>query len=323
MANSRYRFNPESLSFDKVKLGFRSVLLRGLSFLVGSLLVAIVYYLIFAAFFDSPKEKVLLREIDQLTLQYDIIHREMKNLDKVITQLEEKDDNIYRAIFEAEPIPETQRESGVGGINRYKDLEGYNNSSIVIETTRKLDNLRKKIVVQSKSFDELYELARRKEEMLVSIPAIMPISNRDLTRTASGFGPRVHPIYKIIKFHAGMDFTAPTGSEIYVTGNGTVESVISAARGYGKHIIINHGFGYKSLYAHLNDFNVRKGQKVERGDVIGYVGDTGTSLAPHLHYEITLNEKNIDPVNYYVNDLNAAEYEKMIEIVSMTGQSFD
>jgi murein DD-endopeptidase MepM/ murein hydrolase activator NlpD len=323
MANSRYRFNPESLSFDKVKLGFRSVLLRGLSFLVGSLLVAIVYYLIFAAFFDSPKEKVLLREIDQLTLQYDIIHREMKNLDKVITQLEEKDDNIYRAIFEAEPIPETQRESGVGGINRYKDLEGYNNSSIVIETTRKLDNLRKKIVVQSKSFDELYDLARRKEEMLVSIPAIMPISNRDLTRTASGFGPRVHPIYKIIKFHAGMDFTAPTGSEIYVTGNGTVESVISAARGYGKHIIINHGFGYKSLYAHLNDFNVRKGQKVERGDVIGYVGDTGTSLAPHLHYEITLNEKNIDPVNYYVNDLNAAEYEKMIEIVSMTGQSFD
>jgi murein DD-endopeptidase MepM/ murein hydrolase activator NlpD len=323
MANSRYRFNPESLSFDKVKLGFRSVLLRGLSFLVGSLLVAIVYYLIFAAFFDSPKEKVLLREIDQLTLQYDIIHREMKNLDKVITQLEEKDDNIYRAIFEAEPIPETQRESGVGGINRYKDLEGYNNSSIVIETTRKLDNLRKKIVVQSKSFDELYELARRKEEMLVSIPAIMPISNRYLTRTASGFGPRVHPIYKIIKFHAGMDFTAPTGSEIYVTGNGTVESVISAARGYGKHIIINHGFGYKSLYAHLNDFNVRKGQKVERGDVIGYVGDTGTSLAPHLHYEITLNEKNIDPVNYYVNDLNAAEYEKMIEIVSMTGQSFD
>lgn len=323
MPNSRYRFNPDSLSFDKVKLGFRAVLLQGLAYLVGSLLVAFVYYLIYASFFDSPKEKTLLREIDQLTLQYDIIHREMENLDKVISQLEEKDDNLYRTIFEAEPIPETQRESGVGGINRYKDLEGYNNSSIVIETTKKLDNLKKKIVVQSKSYDELYDLAKRKEEMLKSIPAIMPISNKDLTRTASGFGPRIHPIYKIIMFHAGMDFTSPTGSEIYVTGDGTVEAVTTASRGYGKHIIIDHGFGYKSLYAHLDDFNVRKGQKVERGDVIGYVGNTGTSVAPHLHYEIRLNDKNIDPVNYYMNDLTAAEYDRMIQIVSKTGQSFD
>jgi murein DD-endopeptidase MepM/ murein hydrolase activator NlpD len=323
MPNSRYRFNPDSLSFDKIKLGFRAVLLRALAYFVASLLVAIVYYVIFASFVDSPKEKALLREIDQLTLQYDIIHREMANLDKVIIQLEEKDDNLYRTIFEAEPIPATQRESGVGGINRYKDLEGYNNSSIVVETTKKLDYLKKKVVVQSKSYDELYDLARNKEVMLGAIPAIMPISNRDLTRTASGFGPRVHPIYKIIKFHAGMDFTAPIGSEVYVTGNGTVEAVSTSARGLGKHIIIGHGFGYKSIYAHLNDFNVRKGQKVERGDVIGFVGNTGTSVAPHLHYEIKLNGKNIDPVNYYVNDLTAAEYEKMIEIVSKTGQSFD
>ncbi|HNY14524.1 MAG TPA: M23 family metallopeptidase [Bacteroidales bacterium] len=323
MPKSRYRFNPDSLSFDKVKLGFRAVLLRSLAYLVGSLIVAVVYYVIFAAFFDSPKEKALLREIDQLTLQYEIIHREMDNLNRVVVQLEEKDDNLYRTIFEAEPIPVTQRESGVGGINRYKDLEGYNNSNIVIETTKKLDNLKKKIVVQSKSYEELYDLARRKEEMLESIPAIMPISNKDLTRTASGFGPRVHPIYKIIKFHAGMDFTAPTGSEIYVTGNGTIEAVNSSARGLGKHIIVDHGFGYKSIYAHLDDFNVRRGQKVERGDVIGFVGNTGTSVAPHLHYEIKLNGKNIDPVNYYMNDLTAAEYDKMIEIVSKTGQSFD
>lgn len=323
MPNSRYRFNPESLSFDKIRLDFRALLLRGLAYFIGSLLVAVVYYLIFAAFFDSPKEKALLREIDQLTLQYDIIRREMTNLDKVVGQLEEKDDNLYRTIFEAEPIPETQRESGVGGINRYQDLEGYKNSDVVIETARKLDNLKKKIVVQSKSYDELFALARKKEEMLASIPAIMPISNKDLTRTASGFGLRVHPIYKIIKFHAGMDFTAPMGSEIYATGNGTVESVNVSARGLGKHVIIDHGFGYKSVYAHMDDFNVRRGQKVERGDVIGYVGNTGTSVAPHLHYEIKLNGKNIDPVNYYVNDLTADEYDKMIEIVSKTGQSFD
>ncbi|MCU0455581.1 MAG: M23 family metallopeptidase [Bacteroidales bacterium] len=323
MPKSRYRFNPESLSFDKVKLGFRAVILRGLAYLVGSLLVAVIYYVVFAAFFDSPKEKALLREIDQLTLQYEIIQREMDNLDKVIGQLEEKDDNLYRTIFEAEPIPKTQRESGVGGINRYESLEGYSNSGIVIETTKKIDNLKKKLVVQSISYDELYDLARRKEEMLEAIPAIMPLSNEDLTRTASGFGLRIHPIYKIIRFHAGMDFTAPTGSEVYATGNGVIEAVTPAQRGLGKHIIIDHGFGYKSVYAHLDNFNVRKGQRVERGDIIGFVGNTGTSVAPHLHYEIKLNGKNVDPVNYYMNDLTPAEYEKMIEIVSKTGQSFD
>jgi murein DD-endopeptidase MepM/ murein hydrolase activator NlpD len=323
MPNSRYRFNAESLSFDKVTHGVRSLLLRGLAYLVGSLLVAITYYLIFTAFFDSPKEKALLREIDQLTLQYDLIHREMDNLDKVIGQLEEKDDNLYRTIFEAEPIPSTQRESGVGGINRYEELEGYNNSNIIIETTKKLDYLKKKIVIQSKSFDELYDLARRKEEMLGSIPAIMPISDKDLIRVASGFGLRIHPYYKIVKFHAGMDFTAPLGTDVYATGNGTVADVISSARGLGNHVIINHGYGITSIYAHLDRSNVRKGQKVRRGDVIGFVGNTGMSLANHLHYEIKVNGKNVDPVNYYFNDLTPEEYERMVEIASKTGQSFD
>ena len=323
MPNSRYKFNPESLSFDRIRLGIGEILLRGLAYLVGSLLIAVIYYVIFAAFFDSPKEKALLREIDQLTLQYDMIHREMNNIEKVIDQLQSTDDNLYRTIFEAEPIPATLREGGVGGINRYKELEGFENSRIVIETTRRLDQLRKQIYVQSKSFDDLISLAMRKEEMLRSIPAIMPISNKDLTRTASGFGLRIHPIYKIIKFHAGMDFTAPSGTDVYVSGDGTVASVISSKRGLGNHIIINHGYGYTSIYAHLDRFNVKAGQRVKRGDVIGFVGSTGMSLAPHLHYEIKLNGTNVDPVNYYFNDLTAAEYEKMIEIASKTGQSFD
>ncbi|MDQ1333034.1 MAG: hypothetical protein QG576_1069 [Bacteroidota bacterium] len=323
MPNSRYKFNPESLSFDKIKLGFRAVLMRTLAYLVGSILVAMVYYLIFAIFFDSPKEKALHREIDQLTLQYELIQREMGNLEKVIGQLEETDDNLYRTIFEAEPIPVTLRKGGVGGVNRYKELEGFDNSRVVIETAKRLDVIRKRVVMQSKSFEELIGLAKRKEEMLQSIPAIIPISNKDLTRTASGFGLRVHPIYKIIKFHAGMDFTAPSGTDIYATGNGTVSAVQSSKRGLGNHIIINHGFGLTSIYAHLDRFNVRVGQKVERGDVIGFVGSTGMSVAPHLHYEIKVNGTNVDPVNYYFNDLTAAEYERMIEIASKTGQSFD
>jgi murein DD-endopeptidase MepM/ murein hydrolase activator NlpD len=323
MPNSRYRFNPESLSFDKIKLGFRAVLLRALAYLVGSLLIAFFYYLIFAIFFDSPKEKALLREIDQLTLQYDLVHREMDNLDKVIGQLRQTDDNLYRTIFEAEPIPETQRESGVGGINRYKELEGYDNSSIVIETAKRLDQLKKKIYVQSKSFDDLIVMAKQKEEMLASIPAIIPISGKDLTRVASGYGLRIHPYYKIVKFHAGMDFTAPLGTDVYVTGNGVVDKVLTSKRGLGNHIIINHGFGITSTYAHLDRFNVREGQKVKRGDIIGFVGSTGMSVAPHLHYEIKVNGVNVDPVNYYFNDLSAEEYDRMIEIASKTGQSFD
>jgi murein DD-endopeptidase MepM/ murein hydrolase activator NlpD len=323
MPNSRYRFNPESLSFDKIKLGFRAVLLRALAYFIGSLLIAFFYYLIYAIFFDSPKEKALLREIDQLTLQYDLIHREMDNLDKVIGQLQQTDDNLYRTIFEAEPIPETQRESGVGGINRYNELEGYNNSSVVIETAKRLDQLKKKIYVQSKSFDDLIVMAKQKEEMLSSIPAIIPISGKDLRRVASGYGLRIHPYYKIVRFHAGMDFTAPLGTEVYVTGNGVVDKVLTSKRGLGNHIIINHGFGITSIYAHLDRFNVREGQKVKRGDVIGFVGNTGMSVAAHLHYEIKVNGVNVDPVNYYFNDLSAEEYDRMIEIASKTGQSFD
>jgi hypothetical protein len=323
MPNSRYRFNPESLSFDRIRLGFRALLMRALAFFVGSLLIAIVYYLIFAIFIDSPKEKALLREIDQLTLQYDIIQKDMSNLEKVIGQLEETDDNLYRTIFEAEPIPATLREGGVGGVNRYKELEGYNNSNIVIETAKRLDKIRKRIVVQSKSFDDLIKLAKNKEDMLKCIPAILPISNKDLTRTASGFGWRIHPIYKISKFHYGMDFTAPSGTDVYATGNGVVAAVISSKRGLGNHIIMDHGFGYKSVYAHLDRANVKVGQKVSRGDVIGFVGSTGLSVAPHLHYEVKLNDVNVDPVNYYFNDLTSEEYERMIEIASKTGQSFD
>ena len=323
MRNSRYRFNPESLSYDKIRLGFRAVLLRSLAYFVASLLIASVYYGIFAIFVDSPKEKALLREIDQLTLQYDLIQREMANVEKVIGQLEETDDNLYRTIFEAEPIPVTLREGGTGGVNRFKELEGYDNASIVIETAKRLDKIRKQVYVQSKSFEELINFAWRKEDMLSSIPAILPISNKDLTRTASGYGLRIHPFYKIIKFHAGMDFTAPNGTDIYATGNGVVVAVNSSKRGLGNHIIIDHGFGLTSIYAHLSDFNVKKGQKVERGDVIGFVGSTGMSVAPHLHYEIKLNGVNVDPVNYYFNDLSPEEYERMIEIASKTGQSFD
>jgi murein DD-endopeptidase MepM/ murein hydrolase activator NlpD len=323
MPGPKYKFNPESLSFDRISLGFRAILMRMLAYLVGSLIIAFIYAMIFAAFIDSPKEKALKREIEQLSIQYEMINREMDNVDKILQHLKETDDNLYRTIFEAEPLPESYREGGIGGVNRYKELDGYSNSKIVVESARKLDRLRKKVYVQSKSFDELILLAKSKEEMLSCLPAIQPISNKDLTRTASGWGLRVHPIYKIVRFHYGMDFTAPIGTDIYVTGDGVVESVNQSSRGYGNHIIIDHGFGYKTIYAHLDRFNVRRGQKIKRGDVIGFVGSTGASLAPHLHYEVELNGTKVDPVNFFYNDLSPLEYERIIEIASRTGQSFD
>jgi len=323
MANTKYKYNPDSLSFDKIRLGVKAILLRSLAYIIGSIIIALVLNFMFGLFFDSPREKTLKREIEQLTLQYDLIHREMGNLEKVIDHLQETDDNLYRTIFGAEPVQTTQRQAGIGGVNRYDELEGFNNSRLVIETTKKLDVMRKKVYVQSKSFDELILLAREKEVMLRSIPAIIPISTKDLSRIASGFGLRIHPVYKISKFHSGMDFTAPLGTEVYASGDGTVKSVQSSKRGMGNYIVIDHGFGYTSIYAHLESFNIKEGRKVRRGDIIGYVGNTGMSVAPHLHYEIKLNEVNVDPVNYFFNDLSPAEYEKMIEIASKTGQSFD
>ncbi|MFO7573925.1 MAG: M23 family metallopeptidase [Bacteroidales bacterium] len=323
MARTRYKFNPESLSFDRITLGVGAIMLRSLAYIVGSAMIAVVYWVVFAAFFDSPKEKALKRELNQLGIQYDLLNREMTDMETVLAHLQRTDDNLYRAIFNAEPLPVSYREGGIGGLNRYKDLEGFDNSTVVIETAQRLDKIRKRIYSQSKSFDALIALAKEKEEMVRCIPAIMPISNRDLTRTASGYGPRIHPYYKIIKFHAGMDFTAPRGTDIYATGNGVIVSIITSNRGYGNHIVIDHGFGYSSLYAHLDRFNVKKGQKVQRGEVIGVVGNTGMSLAPHLHYEVKLNGRTVDPVNYYFNDLTPEEYERMIDLSAKTGQSFD
>ncbi|HDZ41284.1 MAG TPA: M23 family metallopeptidase [Bacteroidetes bacterium] len=324
MAKVKYKYNPQSLSFDRIKMSFRERFLRFMAYFTGSVILALLYGSIFTYLFDSPEEKVLKRENEQMKLQYELLSKDLEKVEKVLAHLQETDDNLYRTIFEAEPISTSLREGGIGGVNRYEELEGYDNSGIVIETAMRLDKIKKKTYVQSRSFDELISLASEKEEMLRSIPAIMPISNKDLTRTASGWGYRIHPIYKIRRFHYGMDFTAPTGTEVYSTGDGTIAGIKSSKRGLGNHIIIDHGFGYQTVYAHLDRFNkLRVGQKVKRGDVIGFVGSTGLSTAPHLHYEVHLNGKKVDPVNYYFNDLSPEEYERMIELSMRSGQSFD
>lgn len=323
MRKPKYKFNHETLSFDKIRLGIKELALKLFIYFVGSLFLALIYWVIFAFIFDSPKEKVLKREIEQLSFQYEIMNKEMGNIEKVLGNLEETDDNLYRTIFEAEPVPSSAREGGIGGVNRYEELDGFNNSEVIIETTKRLDKIRKKVYIQSKSFDDLIALAKKKEAMLHCIPAIQPISNKDLKRTASGYGVRIHPIYKIPKFHNGMDFTAPTGTDIYATGDGVVLVTKSLIGSFGNHIIIDHGFGYQTIYAHMEGFSVKQGQKVKRGDIIGYVGNTGLSTAPHLHYEVLVNERNVNPALYYFNDLTPEEYDRMIEISTRSGQTLD
>jgi len=241
----------------------------------------------------------------------------------VLDDIQNRDDNIYRVIFEAEPIEKSIRKAGYGGINRYQNLRGYSNSELIIKTSEKVDQISKQLYIQSKSYDEIIELAKSKEKMLAALPAIQPVSNKNLSRMASGYGWRIHPIYKTRKLHTGMDFSAKSGTPIYATGDGKILAVKKSRKGYGNHVIIDHSYGYKTLYAHMKRSIVHKGQDVKRGEVIGYVGSTGTSVGPHLHYEVIKDGKKINPVNFYYNDLTPDEYEKMLEISSQNNQSFD
>ena len=323
MAKIKYYYDTKTLSYKRIKLSKLEKTKRFSYFIFSSAIIGLIMIVTFFQFFDSPKEKRLINEINHLVNQYEIVDNKMSKIELVLDDIQKRDDNIYRTIFEADPIPTSIRKQGFGGINRYNELEGYSNSKIIIETSTKIDQITKQLYLQSKSFDEIIDLTKDKLSMLASIPAIQPVSNKNLKRMASGYGYRIHPIYKTRKMHAGMDFSAKTGTEIYATGNGTINKVRRSKKGYGNYVEINHGYGYKTLYAHMSKSIVKQGQKVKRGEVIGYVGNTGTSVAPHLHYEVIKNGKKIDPVNFYYNDLSTEEYSKMLEISSQNNQSFD
>ncbi len=323
MKKVKYFYNNQTLRYERLESGFTQKAWRILGFLCATIIFSIVIVTIAYSYLDSPKEKLLKREISKMKLQYELMAQKLDQVQHIITDLEDKDDNIYRVIFEAEPIPKSVRQAGYGGASRYNGLETYKNSELMIETAEKLDKIKRQVYIQSKSYDELYKMIQNKENMLASIPAIQPVANKDLKRMASGYGYRIDPIYKTPRMHWGMDFTAPRGTEIYATGDGKVEMVKHSNRGYGRHLVINHGYGYKTLYAHMSRIKVRKGQTVKRGQIIGYVGNSGKSVGPHLHYEVLKDGNKVNPVNYYYNDLTPEEYEKMLEISARHSQSFD
>ena len=272
---------------------------------------------------NTPAEISQKRALENYELQFEILSKKLNQIEAVVENIEERDNNIYRVYFEASPIPEEQRRAGFGGVNRYKNIEGYDNSDLIINTTKRLDVLSKQTVVQSRSLDEIERLAENKAELIEAIPSIQPIKNQDLTRMASGYGYRTDPFTKKRRFHYGMDFSARKGTPIYATGNGVVKRADNRSSGYGKHIRIDHDFGYVSLYAHLSKYNVRRGQRVKRGDIIGYVGNTGRSVGPHLHYEIFKDKKRINPLNFYYGNLSQKEFDALLTQSRLENQSMD
>ena len=322
MAKVKYYYDPDTLSYRKIEVRKRDKFKNTLVATLGVLLVAFLGFAIFSQFLTSPKEKAQTRELENLKLHYELLDKRLQESAEVLEELQERDNYIYRTYFEANPIPEEQRKAGFGGVNRYKSLDGFDNSDMIKSVTKDLDILSKQMVVQSKSLDEIVELAKEKEKMLASIPAIQPVKNEDLKRMASGYGMRLHPILKSWRMHDGMDFTAPTGTPIFASGNGKVVRANRSST-YGKVVYIDHGYGYKTVYAHMSKIKVRKGQKVKRGDVIGLVGNTGRSAAPHLHYEVQKNGRPVNPIYFYYGDLTPEEFEAMQKASQQERQSFD
>ncbi|MEZ2415750.1 M23 family metallopeptidase [Muriicola sp. E247] len=325
MSKVKYYYDPDTLSYRKIELKksrrYRNIFL----FILGSALFGFLglIFLLNTNILNTPRELSLSREVKNYELRFELLNKKLEQIEQVLTNIEDRDNNIYRLYFEANPIPEEQRRAGFGGVNRYKSLEGFNNSEMIIATTKRLDVIQKQIVIQSRSLDEITKLAEDKEKLLAAIPAIQPVNNENLTRMASGYGWRSDPFTKARKMHWGMDFTAPKGVPIYATGDGTVSRADNGASGYGKHIRIEHGYGYMSLYAHLSKYNVKKGQKVKRGDLIGFIGSTGRSEAPHLHYEVWKDGDRINPINFYYGSLTAEEFENMLKYANQENQSLD
>ncbi len=314
MKREKYQFNAETLSYEKVSFSFKQFFLQKLlPQSIASLLLGTIFAILGTYYLSSPLENQLQTENDNIKYSYKQLNNKIHKVSTTLADLQESDDDVYRTIFGVEPIPATVRNAGYGGTDRYKPLKGYAESNLMINSTRELDAVSKKLIVQSNSYDEIVTLVKDKEKMLACIPAIRPITNKDLTRFGSPFGYRMHPILGYLRLHAGIDLTAPKGTPIYASGNGVITRADASNRGYGKHVRISHGYGYTTVYAHMSKMLVKPGQKVKRGDLIGLVGSTGLSTCAHLHYEVRINNTPVNPVNFYYNDLSDEEYAQMID----------
>ena len=325
MAKVKYYYDSEKLAYQRIVVKKRKKFGYIALFLLSSGLFGLLGFVVLlnTSLFETPKDRLLTRELDNYKIRYSLLNKKIDQIDEVLASVAERDNNLYRVYFNTAPIPDEQRKAGFGGVNRYQELEGYNNSALVINTSKRVDVIAKELAIQSKSLDEILKLAKDKNKLLAAIPAIQPIKNENLKQMASGFGYRTDPFTKAKKFHAGMDFSAKSGTPIFATGDGVVDKADNKVSGYGNHIVLKHGFGYETLYGHLSKYNVKKGQRVKRGDIIGYVGSTGRSEAPHLHYEVHKNGEVVNPLNFYYGNISAAEYVVISKLANQENQSLD
>ena len=321
-AKKRYKINPETLAMEQVEHGLGYWLRQTGIYILAGIVLGVLFLFLFLTFFPSPREKQLQREKEALQSQLEVLNRQVDQMQIVMADFQQRDDNLYRVLFGAEPIPLSIRQGTQRKISYYEQIAQMTNNQLSADLAMKVDVLEKEIYVQAKSYDEVLEMAKNQEVRMENIPAIQPVMNKDLKRVASGYGMRIDPVYHVRKFHQGMDFTAPTGTEVFATGNAKV-SFVGWKQGYGNTVILDHGFGYQTLYAHLYKALVRKGQKVRRSDIIALVGNTGKSTGPHLHYEVRLNGRPVDPRNYYFYDLSPEEYDQMIQLSNNFGQMLD
>lgn len=315
MKRYRFHFDPETLSYKRVEISFKEIIYKNLPKFATAIIIGVLTFTALSFVIKSPTQKLEEEKKQGILLSFEYLNRKMADAENQLSEIQKRDDEIYRKIFQANPVPESVRKAGFGGVDRYKKYEGTSYSSNLISIAKKLDILSKQMVVQSKSFDDVIELVKNKEKMMACIPAIQPIALKDLTRFGSAFGYRMHPILGYLRKHNGVDLTAERGTKIYASGDGVVTRA-DYAGGYGNCVRINHGYGYQTRYGHMHEMFVRPGQKVKRGDIIGTVGSTGLSTSPHLHYEVLINGVYKNPVNFYFNDLTEEEYEKMIEMSS-------
>ena len=318
-----YIFNQLTQDFEVLETSKSRTFMRILLISLSVLGIAFLFAILLFTFIKSPKEKAQARELEYMKLKYEILNDRLDDLEALMTDMEQRDNNLYRMMFEADPIPSEVRRSGFSDADRYADLYGYMNSDLVVSAARKLDVISSQLYNQSVSYDSLFMMARNKSDMLAHIPAIFPLKETEVKYISSYFGYRPDPIYKIEKFHSGMDFTAALGTEAYATGDGVVYDVERNEWGYGNMVILDHGYGYKTRYAHLLKPAVRKGQKVKRGQVIGYIGATGKATGVHLHYEVLKNDDHIDPINFFYQDLTPDEYDQILEQSTLPTQTMD
>ncbi|MFT3753219.1 MAG: M23 family metallopeptidase [Paludibacter sp.] len=322
MAKKKFHFNPETLSYEQIEHTIAHWLKQFMIHALSGLSLGVIFFFIFVSTVQSPEEKQLNEEKRNMQAQYKVLERQFDEMQTVLTDIQQRDDNMYRVVFQADPIPLSVRKGTSANTQYYQQLLDMTNSEVVVSTTKKLNELKKQLYIQSKSFDDLVIMTKNKDAMLLCLPAIQPVANKDLKYMASGYGWRIDPVYHTRRFHAGMDFTAPTGTPIYATANGTIMSA-GWKQGYGNCVEINHGYGYVTLYGHMSAIKTNAGKAVKRGEVIGLVGSTGKSTGPHLHYEVHLRGQIMNPANYYYLDLSPADYDRMIQMSTNSGQMFD